>query len=56
MNLAYRDIKHNLLRFVLTTFGLSLLLGVVIVITGVYRGMIDDGFPYRKHTKVEARR
>ncbi len=42
MNLAYRDIKHNRLRFVLTTFGLSLLLGVVIVITGVYRGLIDD--------------
>jgi putative ABC transport system permease protein len=42
MNLAYRDIRHNLLRFVLTCFGLSLLLGVVIVITGVYRGLIDD--------------
>jgi len=42
MNLAYRDIKHNLLRFVLTCFGLSLLLGVVITITGVYRGLIDD--------------
>jgi putative ABC transport system permease protein len=42
MNLAYRDIKHNVLRFVLTCFGLSLLLGVVITITGVYRGLIDD--------------
>jgi putative ABC transport system permease protein len=42
MNLAYRDIKHNLLRFVLTNFGLSLLLGVVIMITGVYGGLIDD--------------
>ena len=42
MNLAYRDIKHNLLRFVLTCFGLSLLLGIVIMITGVYRGLIDD--------------
>lgn len=42
MNFAYRDIKHNLLRFVLTTFGLSLLLGIVIVITGVYRGLIED--------------
>jgi len=42
MNLAYRDIEHNLLRFVLTCFGLSLLLGVVITITGVYRGLIDD--------------
>ncbi|QIO98561.1 ABC transporter permease [Bradyrhizobium symbiodeficiens] len=42
MNLAYRDIKHNLLRFSLTNFGLSLLLGIVIMITGVYGGMIDD--------------
>jgi putative ABC transport system permease protein len=42
MNLAYRDIKHNFLRFVLTNFGLSLLLGSVIMITGVYGGLIDD--------------
>ncbi len=42
MNLAYRDIRHNLLRFVLTNFGLSLLLGIVIMITGVYGGLIDD--------------
>jgi putative ABC transport system permease protein len=42
MNLAYRDIKHNLLRFALTNFGLSLLLGIVIMITGVYGGLIDD--------------
>jgi len=42
MNLAYRDIKHNLLRFVMTNIGLSLLLGIVIVINGVYGGMIDD--------------
>ena len=42
MNLAYRDIKHNLPRFVLTCIGLSLLLAIVIMITGVYRGLIDD--------------
>ena len=42
MNLAYRDIRHNLSRFLLTCFGLSLLLGIVIMITGVYRGLIDD--------------
>jgi len=42
MNLAFRDIKHNLSRFLLTCFGLSLLLGIVIMITGVYRGLIDD--------------
>src|SRR5581483_1765173 len=42
MNLAFRDIRHNLMRFVLTCVGLSLLLGVVITITGAYRGLIDD--------------
>jgi putative ABC transport system permease protein len=42
MNLAYRDIKHNLLRFVLTCVGLSLLLGIVITITGIYNGSVDD--------------
>jgi putative ABC transport system permease protein len=42
MNLAYRDIRHNFQRFVLTCVGLSLLLGIVIEITGVYRGLIDD--------------
>ncbi|MCQ1780728.1 ABC transporter permease [Neorhizobium galegae] len=42
MNLAYRDIRHNLLRFVLTNCGLSLLLGIVIMMTGVYGGLIDD--------------
>jgi putative ABC transport system permease protein len=42
MNLAYRDIRHNLLRFVLTCIGLSLLLGIVITMTGIYRGALDD--------------
>ncbi len=42
MNLAYRDIRHNLLRFILTCFGLSLLLGIVITITGIYQGSVDD--------------
>lgn len=42
MNLAYRDIRHNLLRFILTCIGLSLLLGIVITITGIYQGSIDD--------------
>jgi putative ABC transport system permease protein len=42
MNLAYRDIKHNLLRFVLTCFGLSLLLGIVITMAAIYRGSLDD--------------
>jgi putative ABC transport system permease protein len=42
MNLAYRDFRHNLPRFVLTCVGLSLLLGIVLTITGVYQGQVDD--------------
>jgi putative ABC transport system permease protein len=42
MNLAYRDVKHNLPRFALTCIGLSLLLGIVITILGIYQGSLDD--------------
>ncbi|MBI4182896.1 MAG: ABC transporter permease [Proteobacteria bacterium] len=42
MNLAYRDVRHNLGRFLLTCFGLSLLLGVVLSMIGIYRGLVDD--------------
>ncbi len=42
MNLAIRDTRHNLGRFILTCFGLSLLLGVVISMIGIYRGMVED--------------
>lgn len=42
MNLAYRDIRHNLGRFVLTCVGLGLLLGVVMAMIGIYRGLVVD--------------
>lgn len=42
MNLASRDIRHNLGRFLLTCLGLSLLLGVVIGMIGIYRGLVED--------------
>ncbi len=42
MNLAYRDIRHNAGRFLLTCFGLSLLLGVVLSMIGIYRGLVED--------------
>src|SRR6266545_837927 len=42
MNLAYRDIRHNLMRFILTCVGLSLLLAIVITMGGIYRGALDD--------------
>ncbi|HXF86959.1 MAG TPA: ABC transporter permease [Xanthobacteraceae bacterium] len=42
MNLALRDIKYNLGRFLLTCFGLSLLLGIVLAMIGIYRGLIEE--------------
>ena len=42
MNLAYRDVRHNLFRFLLTCFGLSLLLCVVLAMIGIYRGIVVD--------------
>jgi putative ABC transport system permease protein len=42
MNLALRDIRHKLARFIVTCLGLSLLLGVVVSMAGIYRGMIAD--------------
>ena len=40
MNLALKDIRHNLGRFLLTCAGLSLLLGIVLAMIGIYRGLI----------------
>lgn len=42
MNLAYRDVRHNLFRFLLTCLGLGLLLGVVLGMIGIYRGIVVD--------------
>ncbi len=42
MNLAVRDMRHNLGRFVLTTLGVGLLLMTVMGMGGIYRGLVDD--------------
>lgn len=42
MNLAIRDIRHKLGRFVLTCLGLGLLLGVALAMVGIYRGVVDE--------------
>jgi putative ABC transport system permease protein len=43
ISLAGRDILHAWGKFVFTGIGLGLLIGVTFVMTGVYRGMVDDG-------------
>lgn len=42
MNLAVKDIRHNLGRFMLTCVGLSLLLAIVLAMVGIYRGLIEE--------------
>ena len=43
ISLAGRDIVHAWGKFIFTGLGLGLLLGVTLVMAGVYRGMVDDG-------------
>jgi len=42
INLAYKDIKHSLLKFIITAMGVGMLFGIVLIMIGVYRGMIID--------------
>ncbi|TAM49137.1 MAG: ABC transporter permease [Burkholderiaceae bacterium] len=42
ISLAGRDILHAWGKFVFTGIGLGLLIGVTLVMAGVYRGMVDD--------------
>ena len=42
MNLARKDIQHNLGRFALTTVGIGMLLMIVMGMAGIYRGLIED--------------
>ncbi|OGA15953.1 MAG: ABC transporter permease [Betaproteobacteria bacterium RIFCSPLOWO2_02_FULL_66_14] len=42
INLAIRDVRQSLGRYLLTGVGLGLLIGVTLTMAGVYRGMADD--------------
>jgi putative ABC transport system permease protein len=42
MNLATKDIQHNLGRFSLTTLGIGLLLMLVMGMGGIYRGLVEE--------------
>lgn len=42
MNLSIRDVRQNLGRFLLTCVGVSLLLGVVMGMIAIYRGLVDE--------------
>ena len=42
LNLALKDITNNLGRFALTTFGIGMLLMIVMGMAGIYRGLLED--------------
>jgi putative ABC transport system permease protein len=53
VNLAWRDIRHKLGRFLLTCIGLSLLLAVVVTMAGIYRGQTADALALLKAIKAD---
>ena len=42
MNLAFKDVQHNLGRFSLTAIGIGMMLMIVMGMAGIYRGLIED--------------
>jgi len=51
INLAQRDIAHSLGKFLTTSMGIGMLLGVVLIMIGVYRGLVDDANILLKDTQ-----
>lgn len=53
INLAQRDITHSLGKFLTTAAGVGMLLGVVLIMIGVYRGLVDDANILLKDTRAD---
>ena len=53
MNLALRDIRYNLGRFLLTAIGLSLLFGVAEAMLGIYGGLVEEALTLARGTRAD---
>ena len=53
MNLAIRDIRYHRGRFILTSIGLGLLLGLVMSMGGIYRGLFADALAVLDFAKAD---
>lgn len=53
INLAKKDIAHTLGKFIVTAMGVGMLLGIVLIMIGVYRGMIVDAEVLLKDLNVD---
>jgi putative ABC transport system permease protein len=53
MNLALRDIRHRLGRFLITCLGVGLLLGVALSMVGIYQGVVAEALALTRSLKAE---
>lgn len=53
INLAVKEISHGWVRYVLTAFGLGLLIGVTMIMTGLVRGMMGDALALARGTHAD---
>jgi putative ABC transport system permease protein len=53
MDLAFKDVRRHAGRFAATVVGVSLLIAIVLVMNGMYRGNIADGVWFIEHTDVD---
>ena len=53
MDLAIKDIRRHAGKFVATIAGVSMLLAIVLVMNGIYRGNIDDGVWLIEHAATD---
>jgi len=53
INLAIKDIEHSFSKFIVTAISVGILLGIVIIMIGVYRGMVFDAKEFVKDLNVD---
>jgi putative ABC transport system permease protein len=53
MNLALRDIRHRLGRFLITGVGVGLLLSVALAMVGIYQGVVAEALALTRSLKAE---
>jgi putative ABC transport system permease protein len=53
MNLALRDIRHKLSRFLLTAVGIGLLLMIVMGMAGIYQGFTEDALSFLNRAQAD---
>ena len=53
INLAYKDIAHSLSKFIVTAVSVGVLLGIVVIMIGVYRGMVYDAVVFVEDIKAD---